>query len=296
MLSKKTIASIALLTKQKVEDITAAIADTKEVDLTLDETLVVLTPAEKASLETQMKDTGKGEHIKAGKEIAIKELKEATGIEFAGKDPAKFISEYKDKVLAEAKLPVETKVTELNTQIALLKEKVTEHEGTVKTARQEAAEARQDALILSSLPANRNPAFSDADYLLLVKNRVKAEVVDGKTVYKDAKGEVVRDPKTAVPLDLGPVIAQVFTATPAWMGKIDPKTGRGGGSSGTGEGGGGGDPTKWSEAKEQWEAQGKSINASEFSTWVGKLSETNKAFEMDLPGAEPAPKGPGSGI
>ena len=74
MLSKKTIDSVAALLKVKAEDITAAIADTKEVDLVLDPDIQTFTKTELETRDTSTKDAGKSEHIKAGKEIAIKEL------------------------------------------------------------------------------------------------------------------------------------------------------------------------------------------------------------------------------
>lgn len=71
MLSKKTLDSIASITKLKAEDITAAIADTKEVDLTIEEGIQTFTPAELTARDATQKDAGKSEHIKAGKEIAL---------------------------------------------------------------------------------------------------------------------------------------------------------------------------------------------------------------------------------
>ena len=145
-----------------------------------------------------------------------------------------------------------------------------------------------DSRILAHLPADRNKGFSDQDYLTLIKNRIKADAIDGKEVFRDSKGEVIRDPKLVGPLALPEVLTEVFKATPNWLEKPDTKGGRGGGNSGPGAGGSGNTPVKWSEAKEAWEAQGKNINQAEFSTYVAGLAAENKAFEMDLDGG-PAP-------
>lgn len=287
MLSKKTLDSIASITKLKAEDITAAIADTKEVDLTIEEGIQTFTPAELTARDATQKDAGKSEHIKAGKEIAIKELKTVTGLEFTGKDPAQFITEYKAKVLADAKIPEAEKVTELTSQITILKNNLTLAEQNLTKEKENTAGALRDTRILANLPAERNKALEDQDYLLLIKNRIHFETLDGVEVYKDGKGEIIRDPKTAKPLDLATVVKTTFEGTPGWIGGDPGKPGRGGKSDPPGGGGTGGKPVKYSEAVIEWEAQGKNINQGEFSIYLSGLQAENKTFEMDLPGAPP---------
>ncbi len=279
--------TIAALLKVKEEDLTAAIKAEGEVDLSgYNPTgLQVFTTEELSTRDTNVKEASKSEHINAGKEIAIKELKQASGIEFPGKDPAKFLEEFKGKVMKEAKIPTDAKVTELETQITTLKGNLSAAEQKATDAENRASQAALDARILSSLPAERNPALSDADYLLLVKNRIAIETIDGKEVVKStATGQAFRNQK-AEALDLGSALGEVFKATPGWVGgKAQDKNGRGGSGSG-GPGGGSGDtnvPTTFSEAKKAWIESGKSPNAAEFSVYVNKLQTENKDFKMDI--------------
>jgi hypothetical protein len=287
MLKATTIAAMAALLKIKPEDLTEAIKKTEEVDLPIEEGLQTFTPTELSTRDTTIKDTGKNEHIKAGKEIAIKELKQAAGVEFEGKDPAKFVTEFRTHVIKEAKIPEAEKVTELTTQVTTLKQTLAQKEAEVAQAATRVTEAQREAKILASLPAERNPAFSDSDYLLLIKNKIQVDTVDGKEVFKGPDGQILRD-KTAQPLGLEAVVKGVFDASPTWLGGGGGKGGRGGGNTPPPAGGSGGTPVSYSEAVAQWEASGKSINQGEFAAHLQDLQTKNAAFVMDLPGSEPA--------
>jgi hypothetical protein len=293
MLSTKTLASIAGLLKIKPDDLKKAIEDQKEADVEgFDEAkLQSFTTDELTTRDTNVVAAKKPEIEKAAKEILIKDLKTQAGLEFEGKDPAKFVTEFKNKIVKDSKIEPNAKVQELETQISVLKTSIATHEDNVKLAKAEAETAKLDSRILASLPENRNKSLSDSDYLLLIKNRMKIENVDNQELVKNDKGEVFRDTKAA-PMVLKDAIAEVFTKTTGWTAEPE-KGGRGGGSSNPGAGGSAGTPTSYSEAVKQWTDQGKSMNSPELATWVGKLQTDNKSFVMDLDKAvgESAPSG-----
>lgn len=297
MLNQQTIASIAGLLKIDPAAFTAAIKDEKEVSIKVkgeggvevDFTgagLHVLTETELQTRDSTVKEAAKSGFMTAGREIAIKEIKEKLGVTVEGKDVDKVSTAIKEKLLADANMKPDAKVKELEDQISLLKQNTGASESKLAELQRQLETERLDKAILSSLPA-RNSDISDSDYLILVKSRIQPETVDGKIVYKNAAGEVIRDGKTAVPKDLSGVLSDVFAASPAWAPKEPSKQGRGGGNSGSGgsggSGGGGGDtPTSYSEALAAWEGEGKNANAAEFSTYVTKLQTDNKDFVMDL--------------
>jgi hypothetical protein len=305
MFDAKTYASIAGLLKTTPEILKAAAEAKEEVtvkvkrknaagaeeDVEIDKAvagLQVFTPEELTARDTNTKEAGKSGYITAGKEIAIKELKEKTGIEFSGKDPEKFLAEYKTHVLKEAKVNPDARVTELETQLNLVKTTSSGHEAKVKDLERQISEAVMDREILSNMPA-RNPDISDNDYLLMIRSRVKAETVDGKTMFKDASGNVLRNKQDASPLDLKTVVGDMFAANKGWSAPAaggTGKDGRGGGNSGGGTGGAGGGsgdtPISYSQAVKAWQGSGKNIQSGEFATYLGTLQKDNKDFKMDL--------------
>jgi hypothetical protein len=294
MLNQKTIASIAALLKVEPAVLTAAIKDEKEVSVKVKGAdgaevdfdhigLHVLTDAELAARDTNVKETSRQGFIDAGKEIVIKELKTKAGITLEGKDPDKFLSAVQAKALEDAKIKPDAKVKELEDQIALLKASSGSNDAKVAELQRQLDTERLDKSILTHLPP-RNSAISDEDYLLLVKARIQPETVDGKVVYKNASGEVIRDTKSALPKGLKDVIVDVFASSPAWAPTQEPgKGGRGGGNSGSGGSGGTGEtPTSYSAALKEWTASGKSANSAEFSTFISKLQTDNKDFVLDI--------------
>lgn len=287
MLSKKTIASIAKLFKVEEKILTDAIANKDEVPIeTIDNaTLQVFTDDEITARDTNTKTAAKNEGIKVGKELLIKDLKDKHGIEGEGKDPETFLTNFKTKVLKEAKIEPNTQITELNNQIKVLQKNLETKDTEVSAAGMKASQAELSMNMLSSMPA-RNTAFSDSDYLTLIKSRISQKVEDGQTLYLDAAGEVFRDPKTGKALDLKASMAKIFADNPAWA-PADPKDGGKGGRGGKStdpktDGGTGDIPVTYSEAEAAWKSQGKHVNSSDFALYVGKLKTDNKDFKMDL--------------
>lgn len=293
-IAKKTLEKLATLAKVKLEDLEAAQKDAAEKEIEIPDGLQTFTTEELTTRDENNKTASKSEHIRAGKEIMIKELKTKAGLEYDGKDPETFVTNFKEHVIKEAKINPDARVKELESQVTTLRGNISNLEKAQQAAEANALKATQDARILASLPANRNKDISDADYLLLVRNRMSIETVDGKELIKDSKGEVIRD-KIAGPKALADALTDIFGSTTGWISKADPKGGRGGGSSEPPGGGGGGEPKSYSEAEEAWKAQGKHVNEAGFSTYVASLAEKNKDFVMDIGGVAPAPAAGGGG-
>lgn len=309
-----TLASIAALLKVPVAELERVAKDPNEVDITVKvkegdkevdkvadfTSLQAFTTEELATRDTNLKESSKGGNITAGKEIAMKEFKTLAGVELEGKDPGKILEAIKTKTLTEAKIPEAEKVKELNTQLDLLKGQLLTKDQEILSVKGQATEATRDARILASLPANRNPAISDGDYLLMIKARIKVKDVDGNEVYQNEKGEDIRD-NLAKPKGLVDVVKDVFTTNAAWnVPGGAGKDGRGGFNSKTAAGTGG-VPTSLKEAQEQWVAQGKSLNDSAgLGAWVSELQKENKDFVLDVSEAagekKAAPDNGGAGL
>lgn len=300
MLPQATLASIAGILKIDVTALKAAIEHKDEVaikvkvkDAAGKETEADFDPAvlqsftkdELTARDENVKSTVKDGYQNAGRELAIKTIKEKAGLEFEGKDPLKLLEKLSEKISADLKIPADKRVTELQEQLRLLKADGETGTGKVADLEKQLSSAKREVSILSSLPA-RNDQIPDEDYLVLLRNKITVDVVDGKEVYKDAKGEVLRDPASHAPLDLKGSLKKVWETNPAWAPLDTSKGGRGGGNSGAGGAGGSGDiPTKYSEAIKVWQGKGKNINDADFATWLGSLKEKNKDFDMDLQNA-----------
>src|SRR5579872_7487419 len=92
-------------------------------------------------------NSNKATYTKAGTEINVKQMKELAGLTYDGegsKDPKKFLEEYAKKVLADANINVDEKLTEREKTIAKLRDNIkametekAENETKVKTAKQD---------------------------------------------------------------------------------------------------------------------------------------------------------------
>lgn len=269
MLKKETITKIATLLKLKDTDLTAAIADEKEVDVTIPEDLHVLTVTELDTRDTSQKNEG----IKAGKEIGFKELKKAAGLpeDAPSKDPAKIVEAITTKAIADAKIPSDAKVTELTTQNQLLTQKLAEKDTEIETERKKSQQVTTDRQILTAMPKNRADLFADDEYLDVIKSRHIKEI-EGNLVVVGKDGEPLRDPKTTKPLDLSAGLLSVFTER-KWV----AEGGGAGGRGGKDEKPATGVFSKKSEVIAHFEAQGKSINGEAGAEIVAKIAELAKA-------------------
>lgn len=284
-LKKATLESISSLLKITPEALTKAITAAEEVDLEgfSPDGLTVLTAEELTARDTNTKKSVEAGYKTAGREIALKEIKEAAGLtDVEGKDAKKIAEAIKSAALTEAKIAPDQQVKELQTQLKALETARDEAIQGKTKAEQMAQTVRFEREIIGAFPA-RGGELSDEDRLALFNMRYEAADVEGVgRVWKNkADGSELRDKVSGKPLQTGDVIKGFFdnmkwTETPG-----GGKDGRGGVSNPPG--GGGAKPTKYSEAAKAWEDSGKSVNSAEFQTHISELAKVD-GFEMDLPG------------
>jgi len=274
-LKQTTLQRIAKLTKLKLEDLEKAIKDEGEVDLTIDESLTVLSTAE---LETR-DENSKNEGIKVGKEIGAKEVRKAAGLEdTVGKDPSAIAKAISDKAVNDAKLKPDEAVKTLKDQVSQLQTELSNKEKTITELSCKASEAQRDAKLLSLFPKNRSSVLSDAEYLTLIKGQFAIKEIDGKEVV-EKNGQVLRVESTKDPISVQEAITGLFTER-KWV-----ETGAGGGGAGGRGGvddpGGAGKITKMSEFTAKVEKEGKNINSAEVQQELQQIIKDNPEFKVD---------------
>jgi len=274
-LKQTTLQRIAKLTKLKLEDLEKAIKDEGEVDLTIDESLTVLSTAE---LETR-DENSKNEGIKVGKEIGAKEVRKAAGLEdTVGKDPSAIAKAISDKAVNDAKLKPDEAVKTLKDQVSQLQTELSNKEKTITELSCKASEAQRDAKLLSLFPKNRSSVLSDAEYLTLIKGQLTIKEIDGKEVV-EKNGQVLRVESTKDPISVQEAITGLFTER-KWV-----ETGAGGGGAGGRGGvddpGGAGKITKMSEFTAKVEKEGKNINSAEVQQELQQIIKDNPEFKVD---------------
>jgi hypothetical protein len=141
----------------------------------------------------QVKENLKNEGIQVGKELLIKDMKGKAGLEYDGKDPEKFLSEYKALVLKDGNVSVDEKVKAREKTIEELR-------GALKLAQDKEADAlskmtglRKDTDLLRLLPKDRDDRFGDEHWLSLVKQELQFAEEEGKAIVKDRNGNVIKD-------------------------------------------------------------------------------------------------------
>lgn len=262
---------IAGLMKIPVDTLEKAIKDETEVDIEIPSGLTVLSTEE---LEARDNNT-KNEAIKVGKELGVKEVRKAAGLEEGiGVDATKIASAIVDKAVADAKIEPNKKVNELQEQITQLKGVVTQKDTEISNIQKSAKQVKLDAVILKSLPKDRKSDMADEDYLTLVKSSLEFDDSEGDAIVVKKGGQPLRHATTKDPLPLGEALESHFKEK-NWVGQGG--AGGAGGQGGRGGGNNGGPKvyTKMSELTADWEASGKSLQGAEFSA---KLAEVTKAY------------------
>lgn len=273
-LKKEAIEKIAKLTKIKTADLEAALKDEKEVDVTIPEDITTFTNDELESRDQAQKKLGE----KDGREIGIKEVKKAAGLpeDAPSKDPAKVAQAIIDKATTDAKVKPDEKVTQLTEQVNLLQKQLGEKDTEVTQHKTAAQQAALDRKILTAFPKERASHLNEDEYLTLLKGQYQFKDVDGNIIV-EKDGKPLRDPKTTNPLPLVDAVKTIFTER-KWV-----EEGGAGGAGGRGGAGssGGGKPTKLSDLKAKFTAEGKNLNGEEFSKAVMAAVKEDKDFDMN---------------
>lgn len=275
-LKKDTKEKLKTVFKLDVDKLIAAAIAADEVDLELPADVTVLTAADLTTRDNNMKEVGKkeGETIgeNKGKEVSVKKIAKKLGLDEAA------IGNDIDKLEAAAQTKFKAGDAGLQAQVTALiqdKERLTTE---VTTERTKAQQASFDASLISLFPANRTTDLRDSERLLLLKNELQFETVDGKTVVKRG-GNVVADTATHAPLPLDKVLTDIFTER-KWVAAA-ADGGRGGGNSG-GAGGTGG-MKKLSAFTEKWIAEnpGKNEVSPDFDTALSAHMKANTDFDLN---------------
>lgn len=273
----KNLEAIAKLLKIDPAKMLEAAKSDQEVEVEVSADLQVFTKPELETRENNLKST----NIEAGKEIMVKELKKATGLEFAGKDPEKFINEYKAKVLKDENISVDDKIKEKDKVIEGLRKNLGERDTEITGLKAKATQAETDSKLLGLLPKNRAEILSDTQYLSLLKQEFELTEHEGKPAVKNLKtGEVVKNTTTFEPISPADVIKGHFEGA-KW---ITTSTDDGKGGPG---GRGGKDSTvvggiqNMKQFKEHAAAQGWSLNGQQAKAELDKITTANPNFDFN---------------
>lgn len=275
-IKKESLTKIAGLLKIKTEDIEAAIAAEGEVELAIPDGLNVLTADDLEARDTNTKN----EAIKVGKEIGVKEVRKAAGLEEGiGVDATKIASAIAEKAMKDAKIEPDKKVNELKDQITQLQGVVSQKDTEIANIQKSAKQVQLDATIMKALPKNRSTNLDDEDYLNLVKSSLEFEEADGAIIVKKG-GQPLRHETTKNPLGISEALETHFKEK-KWI--TEGGAGGAGGAGGRGGGNNGGPKvyTKLSELKAEWEAAGKSLQGAEFTAKMAEVQKENPEFDAE---------------
>jgi hypothetical protein len=197
-IKKDSIIAIAKLLRIDTAKVEAALAATDEVELALPTDLTILSATELESRENVLKTAAQ----KAGREYAVKELKEAAGLDYEGegsKDPKRFVTEYGKKVLKDANVQESEKVAAANQTIEQLRVNITtlttEKDGILKQTR----EAQQDNELLTMTIDKKPDNLTNKEWLAIVKLNNEITEENGVQVVK-RDGKIVANPTDLKPI------------------------------------------------------------------------------------------------
>lgn len=177
---------------------TALINGEAESDVVLPAGIQVFSDEELATRDNSSKAT----YTKAGSEISVKQLKDLTGLTYDGegsKDPKRFIEEYAKKVLEDAKISVDDKISDRDKTIGKLRETIKTIESAQTESEKKAKVAQQDYDLLMATHDLKPDHLEDREWIGLLK--MSNELVEeGGQLYVKRNGEIVKDQKLQTPV------------------------------------------------------------------------------------------------
>lgn len=274
MLKKEAIEKLAKLSKLTPEDLTKAITDTAEVDVTIQDDLQVFTTAEITTRDQNQKTIGvnekKEEHVTQGKELAVKAFKTKFGITDDSKDP--------EVIATKAIEKLGTGDAALKEQVTLLTKDKTAAERKAEKLQQQLVEKETISKRLGLLPKNVNTdALNAVEHVELV-NRNLEFTTEGVKM----NGTILRNGTDQTPLSEQAAIEHFYkTVRPALLKTEEAKPG--GGRGGGNEGGTGGAMKTLKDVQVSWKEAnpGKSLAGIEFQEHLQQVITDNKG-ELDF--------------
>ena len=277
MIKKDTLLKMAAILKMDATEFEAALNDAAEKDITLPE-VTAFTATELSTRDSAIKKTERAEATTAALEMFIKDQKKTLGIEFEGKDPAKFLEAYQAKVLADAKLAPDETVKKKEAEINQLKANIQTLQKEKEDAIGQVGKIKTETTLMSSIPTNLSGVEPQE---VIASMRMKGyDFVEEDGVMVVKKDGITMADKLLKPLNLKEVIMSYATER-KWIGEEDPnKTGRGAGSSKK-AGAFTGKPTKLSEVEAAWKEEGKNPATADFQRHLEGIMKENKDFDIN---------------
>lgn len=212
MISKAKQKELLKLLGYKDEDITNIVDAEDEQDIELPEGKVY-TKKELDEIKNNYVTSKKDGFYNAGKEFAIKEMKDKEGLEFEGKDYDTFLEAYKSKVLKDADInPTEAKKRHEEEKKSL-QEKLIAEQKRVQEKEAELKNLSFERQLLASFPKGET-ILPHEDILTLAKARLQ-EKTEGDTTIYSYKGADLKDDKESY-LDLSASVAHIFKSE-GWL-------------------------------------------------------------------------------
>lgn len=244
----------------------------------------------KEELETR-DNTTKSNHIKAGKEIGIKELKDLVGLTYDGegsKDPKKFTEEFQKKILGDANVSTDEKVKDRDKTITKLRENIQTMEANQATLEKKAKDAKTQSDLMIWTGHLKPDNMDEKEWLTLIGMSNELVEENGQMFVK-RNGEIVKDSKLQTPVPAKDALV-AYVNERKW-GKEPAAAGGGGGAAGDGGaagGRGGGDSkgntagiTRISQFNKHLEDNKINPLGMEAQAMLTKLTAANKDFDFN---------------
>ena len=199
----------------KDEEITQAIEKKEELKV-IDETLLLSVKADHDTLIENIKKDEYKKGRKEGVEIEWKETKRKLGLEIDGKNGDEIIDAYRKKVLEDAKIEPNKKITELNDTVGQLRinlKKAEDERDEVKNSfTQKEKQIKINSSIFTAIPDKAvNEKIKRSDVVaMFTGNGYSVDIQEEKEVVT-FNGEVLKNDKTLEPLKLSDVMNQFVT-------------------------------------------------------------------------------------
>lgn len=282
----KNLEAVLKAIKIPDEEISKLIATDGEIEISIPETVKIFSADEYTQLETNLKKGTNETSRKAGIEIALKKIKEETGVDMeitADTDLKAFAAATKTHILNEAKVEPNKAKEQWDKEKSDLQKKIEAAEKKAADIEADKENISFETTLLRNFPAKRSMAIDDNDKLLLIKSKLSRKK-DGESEYFEYDGKRLQD-KLNNDLKLPDAINHIFEAK-KWIGEEteEEKKGRGGGSD---KGKGNIKPLKRSEAIDAWNSNtgginpdNLGINTAEYQAYQTSLAKENKEFSL----------------